>query len=353
MRICLLGMKGNFDASTGQGVQKYIYHTWKNLERLQNRYGSLDKIELGIGNSLPLRKVSFTLLSLIHDFNDYDIIHIPAPILCNPLRRGNAKIITTLHELILVDKDSPYARAMEKEKKPNPIVSGVSRFMGNQVRKQILSSDELIANSTQTRDEAVKEGYDKSRIHIIRWGLDERFLKGYNKPARGFTVGYFGSINVRKNVGFAIRAFKKIDDSGMRFKIYGKGPEYDSIAKLAGDDKRITLMGFAAESRSVAIYDSFSVFVFPSLYEGLCLPILEAQARGLPVIIYKHSNIPRETRKYCFEAEDEEHMAEIIADIKENGYDERLRRRAKEYVGGFTWENAANETIEVYRKACR
>jgi glycosyltransferase involved in cell wall biosynthesis len=350
MRVALLSMKGNFTARTGQGVQRYIYYTWKGLERLM--HDRLDKIELGVGGSPLLRKASFTLLSMVHDFSEYNVVHIPAPILCNPLRRGDAKIVTTLHELILIDKDNPYAKAIEKENESNPIVSEAYRFIGNRIKKQILGSDELIANSTQTRDEAIRAGYDKSRIHIIKWGLDERFLKGFNKPAKRFVVGYLGALNMRKNIEFAIKAFRKIDDEEIRFRIYGKGPEYDSLVKLADGDRRITLMGFAAENKSVDVYDSFSVFVFPSLYEGLCLPILEAQARGLPVIIYKHGSIPKETRKYCFEAEDEEHMAQIIEGIRENGYDEKLRKRAKEYVRDFTWENAARETIEVYRRAC-
>ena len=51
-------------------------------------------------------------------------------------------------------------------------------------------------------------------------------------------------------------------------------------------------MGLALEERLIGIYDSFDVFAFPSLYEGFGLPILEAQSRGLPVIIYKYGKIP-------------------------------------------------------------
>ena len=100
----------------------------------------------------------------------------------------------------------------------------------------------------------------------------------------------------------------------------------------------------------VNIYDSFNVFVFPSLYEGFGLPILEAQSRGLPVIIYKYGKIPKEVRKYCFEAESPEHMAQIIENIKENGYNEKLRKKATEYARSFTWEKCARETLEVYKK---
>ena len=90
--------------------------------------------------------------------------------------------------------------------------------------------------------------------------------------------------------------------------------------------------------------------MFPSYYEGFGLEILEAQARGLPVIIYKHAKIPNEIKRYCFEAESPEHMAQIIEELKENGYNEKQRKKAMEYARSFTWEKTAKETLEVYNK---
>ena len=106
----------------------------------------------------------------------------------------------------------------------------------------------------------------------------------------------------------------------------------------------------ANETDLVGTYDTFDIFVFPSLYEGFGLPILEAQARELPVIIYKNAKIPSEVRKYCFEAEDPTHMAEIISNLKENGYNQKLQKKATEYARSFTWERTAKDTLSVYKK---
>ena len=92
------------------------------------------------------------------------------------------------------------------------------------------------------------------------------------------------------------------------------------------------------------------MFVFPSIYESFGLPILEAQSRGLPVIIYKYGKIPKEVRKYCFEAESPEHMAQIIENLKENGYNEKLGKKATEYARSFTWERCARETLWVCQR---
>ena len=111
--------------------------------------------------------------------------------------------------------------------------------------------------------------------------------------------------------------------------------------------------GYLKEDNKLKAYDSFDAFAFPSLYEGLGSPILEAQSRGLPVIIYKYGKIPKEVRKYCFEAESPEHMAQIIEHLKENGYNEKLKKKATEYARSFTWEKCARETLEVYKKVLK
>ncbi len=46
-------------------------------------------------------------------------------------------------------------------------------------------------------------------------------------------------------------------------------------------------------------------------------------------------------------------MAQIIEDLKKNGYNEKLRRKATEYARSFTWERCARETLEVYKKILR
>ena len=98
------------------------------------------------------------------------------------------------------------------------------------------------------------------------------------------------------------------------------------------------------------IYDSFSVFVFPSLYEGLGFPIIEAYARGLPIVIWKYGVMPDEIRKCCFEAENEADMARILVGLKEKPFSEEMRKAMVDYIKDFTWENAAKETVKVYEE---
>jgi len=67
----------------------------------------------------------------------------------------------------------------------------------------------------------------------------------------------------------------------------------------------------------------------------------------------RYIKIPKEVRKYCFEAESPEHMAQIIEELKENGYNEKERKKAMEYARSFTWGRTAKKKLEVYKKVLK
>ena len=80
---------------------------------------------------------------------------------------------------------------------------------------------------------------------------------------------------------------------------------------------------------------------------------LRAQARGIPVIIYKDAKIPEEVKKFCIPARDEFEMLELAKKIKESGYNEKLRIKMKTYARSFTWEKCAKDTLKVYQRVLK
>jgi len=162
----------------------------------------------------------------------------------------------------------------------------------------------MIAISSLVKENAIEWGYNKDRIFVVNNFIGKEFITKEikEKKARSkFVVGYLGTFRLRENVGEAIKAFMLLKGDSYSFEIWGKQNfEYENLVKQAANDKRIVFRGPAPEEKIVDIYDSFDAFVFPSLYEGFGLLILEAQARGLPVIIYKYGKIPKEVRRYCF-----------------------------------------------------
>jgi glycosyltransferase involved in cell wall biosynthesis len=349
MKVALLGPEGDFSPNTGMGIQRYMYELYNGLHKASK---NIKKIEFGkikfLGNG-----PSFAIKTLFTNFDSYDIVHnlMPVPFLnFKTKNRRDYKLITTAHDFqpLLYPQYTFDHGATLKDKLWIQLVIKPGY-------KTTLNSDFIIANSTQTKEEAVKLGFDKNKIFVVNLGIDRRFMEPIRSKEnkREFIVGYLGALRKRKNLEFAIKAFNYISNKEIRFDIWGKKEyEYEYLASIS-KNKNANFKGFAPEDKIVGIYNSFDVFIFPSFHEGFGFPILEAQSRGLPVIIYKYGKIPKEVRKYCFEAESPEHMAQIIEDLKENGYNEKLRKKATEYARSFTWEKTAKETLEVYKKVLK
>jgi len=351
MKVALIGLEGQFDAidlsKTGtRSVDKIVSELYNGLRNLHKKELVLDKIEFkrikAIGPAF-----SIMLQSLFKNFEGYDILHNPDFRPFFPMRRGKAKIITTPYGLeFLFDPTRDFDRSLRGRLR-SAIVLPLALY-------SLRISDYMIAISSLVKENAIKWGYDKDRIFLVNLSIGKEFITKEikEKKARNkFIVGYLGTFRLRKNTSEAIKAFMLLKGNDYSFELWGKRSfEYENLVKQAANDNRIVFKGPAPSEKIVEIYDSFDVFVFPTHYEGFGKPILEAQARGLPVIIYKYGKIPKEVRKYCFEAESPEHMAQIIEQLKENGYNEKERKKAMEYARSFTLEKTAKKTLEVYKK---
>ena len=348
MKVGLIELKTSFLPYNiaGKNFYGYTYYLYENMKKLNKNITAFKIPEarhLGKGLSI-LSKTIFM------DFSRYDILHNLDLNPFFPVRRGKALTITTAHDFQFVLKPELNEDVTHSVK--DKVWLNLITKLG---LKSTLSSDYIIAVSTLTKEDAITLGYPKDHIFVVNHGISKAFFKpSPKKQNKSFVIGYLGALRTRKNPEFMLKAFKNIKSKQFEMHIYGKlGYNRDRIIEFAKDDKRIKFMGFAPEDKLVSIYDSFDAFVFPSYYEGFGIPIIEAQSRGLPVIIYKYGKITKEVRKYCFEAESPEHMAQIIEHLKENGYNEKLKKKATAYARSFTWERCARETLEVYKKVLK
>jgi len=339
---------------TGLGMSEYTYQLTKHLKAL-NKNLKVDNVYaisepkrnniLGLLYTNTIFKLKIKKLSK----TDYDIVHITdheIGFVAKILKKSGsrARIVTTIHDLARFEKG---------------LHRGLTQYIYNKlvqgsINDAINYSDYILCNSSQTYETIENRFGKKANMKVILHGVNEDLLNA-KIPSKHknsiFTVGYIGALMKHKNVIFILKAAKLLDKVGFRFLIYGTGVDMPILKKFKEDNSlsNVYIRGYLEEKGKVKTYDSFDVFVFPSLYEGFGLPILEAQARGLPVIIYKYGKIPKEVRKYCFEAESPEHMAQIIEELRENGYNEKERKKAMKYARSFTWKKTAKETLGVYK----
>ncbi len=352
MRIGLLELERSFQSyrAAKSDFYGYPYYLYNSLKKIEGK-AKIDRLGVRLDKRLG-KGMSILSNTFFRDISKYDVVHNLDLNPFFPVNKGNASIVTTAHDFQFVLKPE-LNKDVSKGARNVMWLSVVTKL----ALKSTLQSDHLIAVSSLTKNDAVKLGYPGKKITVVNHGIADRIIKE-KIPKKGnansFTVGYIGALRTRKNPGMLISAFKRLKGKEYTLKVWGKlGYARNNAMESARSDNRIHFMGFAPEDKQVSIYDSFDVFVYPSFYEGFGIPILEAQARGLPVIIYKKGMVPIEVRKYCIEANDTEHMAALIEKLRENGYNEKRRMLALRYARGFTWRKAASNTLKVYEKMMR
>ena len=139
----------------------------------------------------------------------------------------------------------------------------------------------------------------------------------------------------------------------LNFVIAGTGPQLESLKKLKDNLflKNVDFKGFVPDSKMRQVYNSFDLFIFPSLYEGFGLPPLEAMACGVPCLISNLGSLPEIGGKssVIIDINNLPQSAEIIKNLIKNKA--KLATLSKKSIirsKKFTWKFCAEKTLEVY-----
>lgn len=229
-------------------------------------------------------------------------------------------------------------------------------------------ADKIIVPSKFTKKEVMKFYQIKGdKIEVVYEGYDERvfyreenrekidsILKIYNIERPYFL--YVGRIENKKNIFGLIKAYKKlIGERGTnlpRMVLVGKkGFGYTKIEKELKSIKQMFFFpGYVKEEDLIYFYNGATAFIFPSLYEGFGLPLLEAMACGCPVITSQSSSLPEIGGSAClyFFSGDVDGLAKTMEKIIANGdIVNQLKRNGLANVKNFSWRKCAQETKNV------
>jgi len=225
------------------------------------------------------------------------------------------------------------------------------------------NADRIIAVSKNTKSEILNYfSIPQKKIEIIYEGVEKRYKKKNNpsfldKIRQKYNLNrtfifYSGSISPRKNLFRLIKAFEKIQEKTncelviAGNKMWNNKKEMEIIRK----NSKIKILGFVPEEDLVALYNLAEVYVYPSLYEGFGLPILEAQACGCPVITSNVSSMPEVAGKGAVLVNP--HSVNEIADamekvLKDKKLRDKLIKEGYKNVKRFSWEKCARETLKL------
>lgn len=248
--------------------------------------------------------------------------------------------VTTIHDL------SP----LRFPKLTHPKIVEVTKNRLKWIKKEV---DRIIVPSQATYEDLALLKFDKKKIRIIPEAVDpfykeisskEKLLvfKKYRTSNFLLAVG----TNKRKNLDRIISAFELVKP-GKDLKLIVVG---EKVANYQGK-RGVIFAGHVTKKELRRLYNSALALVYPSLYEGFGLPILEAFACGCPVVTSNVSSLPEVAGKASILVNPYSE-SEIAEGIKKAFLRRKsLIRAGEEKLKMFSWKESAKKTLEVYEEA--
>jgi glycosyltransferase involved in cell wall biosynthesis len=317
-----------------------------------------DGMELLVApNKLPFGREfrkTITLPMSVRREKGIDVIHEPRSFIPWLLPSNVARILT-VHDLSTIVYPSLHGTL-------NEVRTRLSLAMS------VGKIDRIIAVSNFTKNELMREfRMPSSAISVVYEGVDPSFRRVDNCGSvlnkygleRGYIL-YVGTIEPRKNLETAMKAFYKLKRMNICRKFVLAGARgwkltgfYKTIRELhLFEDIRI--LGSIAQSDLPALYSGSALFVYPSIYEGFGLPVLEAMACGTPVLTSNSSSLPEVVGDAAAIVSplDVDGMASAMREIlTDDGLAREMAKMGIRRSQQFSWDETARKTIRVYEEA--
>ena len=251
------------------------------------------------------------------------------------------KTVSTFHDLFVLtgDYSTPEFR----------------RRFAEQARQAAAASDAIIAVSEFTAHQVEQLlSVERARLHVVHHGANR--MRPQRLVERENVVLNVGAIQKRKNIARLVEAFERTP-RGWKLVLagsagYGSG---EILARIENSPRRVDIqaLGYVSPEELAEWYARARIFAFPSLDEGFGMPVLEAMAAGTPVVAANRAALP----EICGDAAllvDPEDVDAIHAALEQLMRDEtvaaELARRGLGRAEQFTWEQAAEQTWNLYQR---
>lgn len=294
--------------------------------------------------------------------NKIDVFHILSPYY--PLENhrilhrewfGTIKVVATIYDLIPMLYPNYYLS--------NPAMQAIY----NQVTNFIRSCNLLYAISETTKTDVVRLlEIDPNKIKVIMGGIDEQFKidpivnRSYFAIKYGISKPYImniGGADFRKNLNGLVEGFAKakaaLNNSIQLVIVYSDKQQILSSGMVASVFNDVIFTGYVSDEDLVKLYNGAEIVAFPSFYEGLGFPVIEAMACGTPVLTSKTSSLSEVSgdAAYLVDPYNIDEISKGLIYLMENA-ELRVLLREKGLVQSakFQWEHVAQYALEGYAK---
>lgn len=272
-----------------------------------------------------------------------DVVHATSIVV--PPR--SAPLVVTVHDLAFVHDPSHFTRR------------GI-RFFKRGLALAKRSADLVLCSSKATMDDCAEAGLATDRLRLVPLGVGvqpagdgeidaARRRFGLDRPYLAFA----GTIEPRKNLPRLLTAFSRLSGDHLLALIgpEGWGTDGDELTAAAGlAANRLRPLGFVAEADKAALLAGADALVYPSLWEGFGLPVLEAMAQGTPVVTSRGVST-EEVAGGAAVLVDPRNPDDIARGISEAlAAHDVLAAQGRARAAAMTWTRTADLTLAAYRE---
>ncbi len=292
-----------------------------------------------------------------------DIIHMHHPL--TPPFKTTLPVITTVHSSLgfgMLESQNFYSAV----RLPSLFLRIIRWYLAQVERMAIRNSDKITVVSTFVADE-LKSHYRRElatrSVEVIGNGVDVKLFKPGIK-SKGINILYTGRLAWNKGLIDLVNAAKIVLEkrADVSFILTGEGPIGNELRKMVlnmGIEAKFSFRRYLSLSQLIDAYQSATVFVFPTYYEGLPTSVLEAMACGAPVITTPVGGIPElvhdRQNGVLVPAHDPDAIATAILNLLN---DNRLRLRMGEtaretIVQSYDWEKLIDKVVDLYGRTVK
>lgn len=261
---------------------------------------------------------------------------------------SKAKKITTVHDVI----------AYKFPESLDPYIVKVQKRRMELVKRKC---DLIIADSSATKEDLVNIlRIDESKARVIHLAAADIFKPqnddkiGEVKRRYGITKDYLLSVGTReprKNLQRIVNTYKNLKTKeDLELVLVGKFGWGEDISPVEG----VRILGFLKNDELPALYTGAKAFLYPSLYEGFGVPVLEAMACSCPVVTSDRGSLKEIVGDAALIVnpeveEDIKNAVEILLDLPKIEYNE-IKTKSLVNSQKYSWEKTAKETIDAYKE---
>lgn len=262
-------------------------------------------------------------------------------------------LVTTIHDLAY-------------EYFPNEFLTKDLYTLRKWTRASVTRATRIVAVSNNTKKDLTSlYKVSPSTIRVVHNGFTLNNHEHESAPTASSQAQYLlyvGTLQPRKNVARLISAFSIIlkKHPTLTLKIVGKkGWMYEEIlatARRLDIEHAVEFTGYVSEDEKRLLYEGALAFVMPSLYEGFCIPVLEAMSAGCPVACANTSCLPEVAGDACifFDPLDTTDIARAIGTLVENPQIRKVQiAKGVKNVAKFSWKQSAEETLQILENAAQ